>query len=209
MRNIKILNKPISLKIKTAENLMKEFDREPSHAIQVSTLALQLFDELSILHGMNQKDRELLEAAALLHDIGWSKGPKGHHKNSMKMILLNELPGWDEKEKLLIANIARYHRKSFPSLKHKNFDKLDKENQEKVKTLASLLRIADGLDRSHTNCVKKIQAELDADCVHLHIFCRGEISAEIYGFEKKSDFFTQTFNINIVVDNITNTWNDI
>jgi len=183
-------------------NLLHRLDNEPSHAEQVTKIALQLFDELKSLHGLKEKDRLLLQAAALLHDIGWLQGAQSHHKSSMKLILKNDLLGWTDEEKLIIANIARYHRKALPKEKHSNFARLSDTAKQKVRKLASLLRIADGLDRSHGNYVKKVKCRLAKDQVKMTIYALSDLSAEIYGFEKKRDLFRETFGIPIVIDKI-------
>jgi len=196
----------LKIKIASARNMMLKFDYEPTHAKQVTRLALQLFDALQILHGFGQNERAILEAAALLHDIGWLEGRKGHHKTSMKLILKNNLPGWSDEEKLLIANIARYHRKSLPNDSHKNFAVLGEKEKSLVRKLSALLRIADALDRSHNKVVDSVKAGIDSDTVNLSLVVRGEISMELYGFEKKRDLFVEAFALSIVVDKIKNVW---
>ncbi len=196
------------IKITSARSLMKKFDHEPTHAKQVTRLALQLFDALQILHGFGQNEKAILEAAALLHDIGWSEGRKGHHKTCMKLILKNDLPGWNDDEKILIANVARYHRKSLPNDSHKNYAILNEKEKSLVRKLASLLRIADSLDRSHTDAVDTIEAQLGSDTVNLSLAVRGEIATELYGFEKKRDLFAEAFALPIVIDKIRNVWDN-
>lgn len=194
------------VRIASARKLMQKFDHEPTHARQVTRLALQLFDALQNLHGLDQDKRAILEAAALLHDIGWSEGRKGHHKTAMKLILKNDLPGWNNDEKLLIANVARYHRKSLPSDSHKNFAIISENDKLPLRKLAALLRIADALDRSHTCAVETIEAQVGPDKISLSLAVRGEIAAELYGFEKKRDLFIETFSLPIVIDRIRNGW---
>ncbi len=193
-----------SKRMESVRQLMRQLENEPSHAKQVTRLALQLFDELKLLHGLKDKEREYLEAASLLHDIGWSEGGRSHHKSSMKLILANDLLGWKEEEKLIIANIARYHRKSLPKEKHSKFAALSHQDKEIVKKLAALLRIADGLDRSHGSYVRKVQCQLGADRVQVTLFCNGELVMELYGFEKKRDLFEYAFGLPIVIKDIRN-----
>ena len=182
--------------------LMKQFDREPQHALQVTRLALKLFDQLNALHGLGDKERDWLEAAGLLHDIGWSQSANGHHKESQKLILKADLLGWSDEEKLMIANVARYHRKSAPKVSHKLFAVLNESAQAAVAKLAAILRVADGLDRSHHNVVDEITVRLADDAVRLQLHCRYEIGFELYGFEKKRGLFGQVFGREIVVESI-------
>ena len=183
----------------TAFRLMQQFDSEPAHAVQVAKVVLELFDELADLHGLGRMQRELLEAAAYLHDIGWSRGAKTHHKSSMQMILDSSLPGWSKEEILLIANIARYHTKAVPKRSHPNFAALSGENRLVVRKLAALLRVADGLDRSHEAIVQRVQCRWEDDQFKLTLFCRGRLGAEQYGFEKKRDLFENIFGAPIVI----------
>ena len=147
------------LKFKTiqARELLESIGHEVSHSIQVTKLSLALFDQLQSLHGLGTKERALLESAALLHDIGWSISRKSHHKHSMKIILNSNLPAFDDREKRVISNIARYHRKSLPKHSHSNFVLLSPEDQVLVRKLASFLRIADGLDTGHETRISDIE----------------------------------------------------
>ncbi len=177
--------------------MMAQYENEPSHPEQVCKLALQFFDQLHALHQLGESERDLLQAAALLHDIGWHRGEKGHHKSSMKMIWDAELDGWSKSERQMMANIARYHRKSHPAAKHKKYNKLGKPEKIVVKKLAALLRIADGLDRSHARAVDSIECALDKNSVALTLYGKGNLSEERAGFEKKRRLFMDVYKIGI------------
>ncbi len=183
-------------------SLMKRYDREPHHALQVARLATQLFDELVPLHRLDAPDRHYLEAAALVHDIGWTQSSSAHHKASQKMILKSELPGWSDEEKLIIANVARYHRKAPPKISHKAYAALDEAAQERVRRLAALLRVADGLDRSHRNIVRRLRCAIGDSAVRLQLYCRGDLGFELYGVDKKKDLFRTVFDRDLIVDGV-------
>ncbi len=174
--------------------LLHQYDPEPSHAKQVAKLALQYFEELKSLHKLDSMARDLLYASALLHDIGWCNGETKHHKNSMKLILSQKLPGWSEDEKLLIANIARYHRKAMPKMSHNCFAHLTLHQQALVSQLASLLRLADGLDRSHESVVDSIRCDIHGNKITVRARKKGDASIEQYGFEKKKAMFEHYFS---------------
>ena len=188
--------------------LFTKYEMEPLHAVQVKVLALQLFDCLKKLHGLGDLERQWLEAAALLHDIGWSQGEKAHHKSSMKLILSDGFDGWSQNEQLIVANIARYHRKSAPKESHKNYAALQVKERQVVRQLAAMLRIADGLDRSHSGVVEKLACDIDNDQVLLTLFCRRDLHLEHYGFEKKRDLFQNEFKLGIVIHDIKNVWDE-
>ena len=122
------------------------YNADCGHSLQVARLAAQLFDQLCPLHHLGREERSLLEAAAQLHDTGFLVSHSQHHKHSYYLIRNSELLGFTEDEKELIANIARYHRKSFPEMKHQQFAALSKKDQRTVRILAAILRVADGLE---------------------------------------------------------------
>ncbi|HSB35122.1 MAG TPA: HD domain-containing protein, partial [Nitrospirota bacterium] len=116
--------------IKTA----RTYDPDPGHSERVTTLALALFDGLRSLHGYGPTERRLLGIASRLHDIGWSRVVSGkHHKLSRDMILKLDIPGLDERDRLLCALVARYHTKALPDAsRHRGFVSLDAERRELV-----------------------------------------------------------------------------
>ena len=134
-----------------ADAVLVRFDWDVPHCRKVGHLAVTLFDQLTALHNLGAPERDLLEAAALLHDIGWTVSHDKHHKHTYRLIQENRqrLSSFTATEVVLVANIARYHRKSLPALKHEAFATLPAADREVVRKLAALLRIADGLDRPH------------------------------------------------------------
>jgi len=180
-------------RLAAVKTLQLKYDPEPFHSNQVTKLALQLFDELSALHGLSVPERLLLEAAALLHDIGYARESDGHHKNSLKMILEYGLPGFTPMEIAIVANVARYHRKSPPSADHKYYVALEPEAAAIVRILAALLRIADGLDRSHRSLVYEIKSVIEPRKVIFQIYHYGELRNEISAAERKADLFESEF----------------
>jgi len=120
--------------IEEALDLRARYDEEPSHSDQVALLALKLYDGLQPWHGMESRSRELLHAAALLHDIGWSQTPdgKGHHKWSAKLVRGHEWRNLSPAEIELVAQVARYHRKAIPQADHHEFRALPLAAQKAV-----------------------------------------------------------------------------
>ena len=133
--------------------LAESCDYEVEHSYQVTRLALQLFDELYDLHGLGGEERFFLQRGALLHDIGWIEGQSGHHKAALRIILESPILPFGERERLVTGSIARYHRKALPKEKHTHFAALAPEDQHLVSVLAGVLRVADGLDRTHRSVV--------------------------------------------------------
>lgn len=176
-------------------HLARSFNQDHAHPRQVAQLSLQIFDGTKRLHRMGAVEREWLEAAALLHEIGIYLSREAHHKHSYYMIRNAELLGFTEDEKEIIANVARYHRKALPSTQHEAFRKLSAEEQAGVAGLAAILRIADGLDRSHSSAVKSVTCRALRSKLHLKLRkARGRsLELELWGARQKSDLFEETF----------------
>ena len=124
-----------------------------------------LFDELSEkVKEMDNSQRKLLEAAALLHDIGYYTDSKSHNKHSQALIIENGLKEFNEHETEMVACICRYHRGSLPDkTKHELYGSFEKKDRKKIKRLAGILRVADGLDRAHLALIRKIKINYDED----------------------------------------------
>jgi exopolyphosphatase/guanosine-5'-triphosphate,3'-diphosphate pyrophosphatase len=176
--------------------LGRRFDFDESHGIHVARLAESLYDQLEPLHQLNGLGREILLAAAVLHDIGQSISYQRHHKHSHYLIAQSELPGFQPEDMALIAVVARYHRKALPSEKHEEFAALDEEDRTMVTQLAAILRIADALDREHQEKVKKATVSIDDD-VWLDLKGEGDMALERWAVHHKADLFEKTFDTRI------------
>jgi exopolyphosphatase/guanosine-5'-triphosphate,3'-diphosphate pyrophosphatase len=165
-----------------------------SHSTHVSSLMLKLFDELKNLHGLGAPERELFEYASLLHDIGWHIASTGHHKHSSYLILNGDLKNFTEEEIGIIACIARYHRKSGPKAKHPTYCDLSARGKRIVNVGASLLRLADGLDRSHSSVVQNLRCKLNTEKdIECHISAKSDAQLEVWGATRKSQLFEKVF----------------
>lgn len=179
--------------IHTAEN----FRFEKEHALHVTDLSLKIFDASKKLHKLGDSEREYLEAAGILHEVGSFVSHSQHHRHSYYLIRNAEMLGFTENEKEIIANIARYHRKSHPKAKHPEFVKLSTEDQDIVRKLAAILRVADGLDRSHTSSISKIECRIQDKTVKfiLHGKKGSKLELEVWGAESKKSLFEETFDV--------------
>ena len=179
--------------------LAGNFSFEKQHSSHVTVLALRIFDETEGFHGLQPIHRELLEYSALLHDIGLFVSHSQHHRHAYYLIRNSELLGFTENEKAIMANVARYHRKSHPKLKHEGFAELSPEDRDAVARLASLLRIADGLDRSHTSAVRDLSVRKKADRMVFRLKPRrnASVGLEIWGAERKKQLFEETFKMKV------------
>jgi len=171
------------------------FDRE--HARHVTKLVLSLFDQLEDVHELGEADRRILTAAGLLHDIGAFVAYKRHHKHSLYLIMQAELPGLSPQEILMVANVARYHRKGHPSANHEFYMKLKSSERDRVARLAALLRIADGLDREHAQRVQGIDAHVDDGRLVIGLRGSGDLLLERWAAERKSKLLEEVFDLRL------------
>ena len=130
---------------------------EEPHARHVQRLALQLFDSIGPRIGLSASDRQILADAALLHDVGYHINYEKHHKHSYHLIVHADMLGMTPEEQVAIANVARYHRGAPPKRKHPNFGALDRGLRRRIRKLAAILRVADGLDRGHIGAVERVK----------------------------------------------------
>ena len=173
------------------------FDEE--HARNVVSHSLFLFDKLAELHGMGRRERVLLEAAAWLHDIGTFIKATGHHHHSEYIVRNSEIFGLQRDDLTIVANIVRYHRKAGPSPSHINYMSLSREDRTIVLKLAALLRVADALDRGHTQRLTLENLELKEDHLLLQTDCEGDLSMERLSLVEKGDIFEDVFGYKVVV----------
>ena len=149
------------LRRRSVVRLGELMDEDPEHSARVATHALALFDELRDRHGLGDDSRELLEAAALLCNVGQFVSHDKHHKHTYYVIRNSDrLAGFTDHEIELIALMARYHRKSAPKPVHPEYAALRDDDQDRVRALAGLLRVAVALDRSHAGLVTGLRAEV-------------------------------------------------
>ncbi len=165
--------------VDTCVRLGRRYHFDEAHARHVSRFATQLFDDLQPVHAFGVRDRMLLRAAAILHDIGDYIHYSGHHKHSYYLIQHADIMGLTPDERAIVANIARYHRKGPPDPSHPNFRDLSKEARGKVRGLAAILRIADALDREHKQKIESVRAAVDRGAGQVTLFLRGSDDREL------------------------------
>lgn len=170
------------------------------HSRRVTRLAMSMFDQLAEPLGLDARDRLVLETGALLHDIGWRGGQAGHHKESMRMILAEPNLGLSDRDQLLAANIARYHRRALPSLRHAKYRQLIEADRRRVKLLAGLLRLADGLDSGHRGRVRRVILALGDRKLLVHCRTVGDATAEKASGPAKCDLIEDALGRGVEFD---------
>ena len=179
--------------------LGRRFHFEEPHALQVARLSERLLDALADHYDLDARDREILAAAAILHDIGQRIAYKRHHKHSYYLISESDLPGLDLDEVELVANVARYHRRADPSTKHPPFESLSEEDRDRVTRLSAILRVADALDREHVQSVHDIAIGIDGRRMEIELEGEGDFELERWALDRKKGLFEETFGLEIVV----------
>jgi len=181
------------------KKISNKYESEPEHALQVKKLALIIFDKTKgMIHNMSDNEKDLLEAGAILHDIGYYICAKGHNKNSYNLITQEDLQGFSMLEKEIIGNIARYHRGKLPKAKHSCYTELPDEAKSVVNKLGAFARLADGLDGSHCNVVDDLDFSYDTFTNELLVILKlntPDYTLEILKAEDKKDFFEKIFNL--------------
>ena len=181
--------------------LAERCDDDLTHSAHVAALALQLFDATESLHGLSTDAREYLEAGALLANVGLVISHSKHHLHSYYVIRNSELTGLTDAEIEIIAQIARYHRKSAPKASHAEFGRLSPDDQRLVKTLAGILRVAIGLDRSHDGRVRSVMAQVRRDRLVIEAESKRskEISLELYTANERSDLLEEVLGQRVAI----------
>jgi exopolyphosphatase/guanosine-5'-triphosphate,3'-diphosphate pyrophosphatase len=168
----------------------------------VAHLSLALFDSLVKEHGMDSHQRMLLEVAGILHDIGMFIRGSGHHRHGQYIISNSEIFGLRREELDVIGNVIRYHRDSPPSPRDIEYLALQREDRIIVLKMASLLRIADALDRGHSQRIKNITVEKKTETILIHPAGGdgpADLSLEELGLREKSDLFEDVFGYKVLL----------
>jgi exopolyphosphatase / guanosine-5'-triphosphate,3'-diphosphate pyrophosphatase len=186
----------------TVEGMAVRYGVSMKHIRKVAKMAGDLFMALEPLHKVPLSFGRLLEAAAHLHDIGHFISDNRHHKHSFYIVLNSDMPGFTERERQVIANLCRYHRKAPPSAEHSNWQPLDAEERRAVTMLSPLLRIADNLDRSRGQRVKSLECTIRISEVVIKLHANRDIDLEAWAAERAGEFFQQVYNRPIVVSRV-------
>jgi exopolyphosphatase/guanosine-5'-triphosphate,3'-diphosphate pyrophosphatase len=170
-----------------------------SHARKVAALAHTLFDSLQSLHGLPPGYGKTLEAAAYLHDSGHYVSDTRHHRHSYYLVANSDMPGFTERERHMIANLCRYHRKSTPSTAHAQFQALTTEDQRAIVLLTPLLRLADSLDRSNEQRVESVECQVRNNEVAVRLRSEADVDLEQWAGERVAESFHEAYGRQLVI----------
>ncbi len=190
---IELIDEIPDLRRRSVVMLARRCQVNQAHSEHVARLALDLFRGTRPLHNLPNSDGELLEFASLLHDIGIHISVSKHHKHSYYLITNTDLSGFQPDEILILGLIARYHRKSTPKETHEEWKRLNDRQRDRVRVLAALLRVADGLDRSYMQLVRSLRVRISEKTIELVVQCQGEPELEVWSARRKGDLLQEVF----------------
>lgn len=188
-----------SLREAAIEKLAAACSGELEHGRTVAALAGRIYEQLTAAFGLPPDDRQLLEWAARLQDVGYVINYDQHHKHSYHLIRNSRIPGIRGHDLEIIANVARYHRGALPKRKHENFSRLTSEEQQRVQRMAGILRLAGGLDRSRSQQVRDVEVQIEPQRVVLNVVADSEPQVDIWGAERRTELFEKVFGMPVAI----------
>ena len=182
------------------EQIGHKYNFDAAHARQVSQLALSIFYQLQKLHQLDENHAGILRAAAMLHEIGTFIAFPKHHKHSYYLIKSSRPNSFNKEDIDLIANVARYHRKAHPSPKHLGFSQLSPNNQEVVRKLSAILRVADALDYKREQNIREVKCALSAPkSLCIEGIASAKLKGEIERALQKGTLMEEVFNVKLLI----------
>jgi len=186
--------------VASAINLGRKFHFDEAHSRHVAHHCMMIFDALVKEHGMSRRHRIMLETAAFLHDVGAYIKSSGHQKHGQYIVANSEIFGLHNDELNIIANVINYHRGEPPSQSDIEYIKLQREERILVLKMASILRVADALDRGHSQQIKKITVERRSETIVLNVDKPYDLSLESMGLEEKGGMFQDVFGYKVILN---------
>ncbi|MDQ1383811.1 MAG: exopolyphosphatase / guanosine-5-triphosphate,3-diphosphate pyrophosphatase [Actinomycetota bacterium] len=184
---------PRALRRASVASLARRCNSDVAHTDHVARLARRLFDQTVDLHGLEDRDREMLEFAALLHDIGQHVSRKGHHRHAAYLVENGELRGFEPAEVAFLATLVRHHRRGDPKTSESRYAALTADDRTRLRKLAAMLRVADGLDRGRRGGVEDLEAFVGTDLVVIRLLARDDAELELWGARRRRELFEKVF----------------
>ena len=184
---------PRALRRAAVAGLARRCASDVQHSKHVTRLALSIFDQTQSLHGLGDEDREMLEYAAMLHDIGQHVSRKGHHRHAAYLVEHAQLRGFVPDEIEFLAALVRHHRRGDIKTSEPRAAALDKSARERLRKLAALLRLADGLDRGRRGVIEGVDVQIGADLVVLRLHTHDDAELELWGVRRRRDLFEKIY----------------
>jgi exopolyphosphatase / guanosine-5'-triphosphate,3'-diphosphate pyrophosphatase len=181
-----------------ARSFARRLEYDQQHAEHVRELSLLLFDQLQPVHHLPAQSRVLLEAGALLHDVGHMISHRGHHKHGEYLAMNGDMPGLQGRDRAIVASLVRYHnRKSEPAGHHVAYSSLNNNDKRIARRLAAILRIAEALDHSHRQRVTNLHASFQSGAAALHVTARGDAAEDLRDAGMGAELFEKEFHVRL------------
>lgn len=191
---------PENLRYRKAAHLVYKYGSDWEENRHIANLALQLFDQTQELHKYGDFEREILEFAALLHDIGQFISFKQYHKNSRFILRQTDPRGFTDEEMLLIGHLIRYHYKAKPTTKHKKFKQLSKYHRSIVKLLSGILRIAVALNKTKNQRVERIYCQVLQEKLEITVSGEDNLEVEIWAARRSCEVLAEVLNCQVEIE---------
>lgn len=175
----------VDLRVHSVRALARRCGQAGPHAQRVTDLALQIFDQTRSVHQCGPAERRILEFASMLHDVGRHIDFEHHERHAYYLIRNGQLRGMSDLEVEQIALVARYHRKGAPKPRHAEYSELPPRSKRVVRTLAGILRVAEGLDRGHRQIVNYVRCELSPERLRIQVFAADDTDLELWAARRK------------------------
>jgi len=183
----------------SALQIGRKYAFDEQHGVTTAKFAVKLFDETRSMHNLTQEHRLLLEVAAMLHDIGQFVNITDHHKHALYLLTANPVIGLTQKQMAIVANVARYHRKSMPKPQHEEYAALSSKERVAVSKLAALLRLADAMDNEHATMVHDFEVEFRKPKFTVLLKGEGDLLLEKWALARKSAMFEEVYSVKFAV----------
>ena len=198
----------LDVRARSVLSVARRYGYDIAHSHHVVRLATRIFDDTIELHQLSMQDRKLLQYAAILHDIGYHIAHNNHHRHGLYLIRNSEMPGFTGDEIAMMATMVRYHRGAMPRKssdarsrhEHEDYYTLDRRQRGTVLRLASILQIADGLDRSHQQLISDVRCDVANGTATFIASTGGECELEIWSAERKAAWFSDIFKVGVLFD---------
>lgn len=190
------------LRAKAIKNICEKYGYQQTHSLKVSEIAQSIFEQTVHLVDIDPSAKELLRYAALCHDIGYFINRSGHHKHGQYIIMHSNLSGFSHDEQVLLGNVVRYHRKSFPTRDHFHYKVLSQDQRLMVRILAGILRIADNLDRGGRGYVESVKVVIVKDVLRLQVTASQPVDIEINAADGQKGLMEQVFDKEVIIGQV-------
>ncbi len=183
----------------SATRLGQKYQFDGEHGVRVAKIAQSVFDQTLVLHNLEEGDRLFLEVASILHDVGHFIDTLNHDKHGYYILKNSSLIGLDERQRDIVANIIRYHRKTAPTNQDEQFKALAQKDRLIVTKLCALLRLADAVEVSHTARIRDLTMKKVKGYWQLKMVGEGNLLLEKWALEKRKALFEEVFGTRLKI----------